>query len=566
MVITDVPFDARERAKKSRYSLIRQPDSALPGALSEEEEEASRSKEYATFLKEQERKCGTDGFLDSQRFNHPYDVAEKQAKRAGTPRPNSQSEITKPLDSISVVLRSEQEKKDYEKRIKVIEDHMWQHKQEERELKRTEGDILKKRYAVRHTLRDYENTIQKDRLAVDQSFNKGMEKYTKLEQAHLHSKVDTIKERANLNEENLQQNKDQGRKIELQKTDLARKYRTTLDELELKQVEHNRLVSEFESKLRTKESEQFELKKKLADYAIKLNMEASKGREFKGKSHEETYKETAKRIRSDLETNRSLDKKLSKGDVNAKTAITEKRRLSADLTLQRAHLGLKNREEIRQLQDTRNELSQTAYQQRKLNEGAVQAELDLKTKLIDKKLKVHEARKTQLMHHALTSRKEKSELQEKAFAEKFQRRFADMAKREHEDHLKHFQRMVVKGEEEETRLYNKVREAEYARQKQEQQVKRLQLKQQQIKNKNSQEMKKRLTTIVSMEKEQEQKILREQGVLDKLHAEREESYEKLQKHREMLKRDQHNLEKHDKEHARLQKIAAKSNTVTDVYS
>lgn len=54
-------------------------------------------------------------------------------------------------------------------------------------------------------------------------------------------------------------------------------------------------------------------------------------------------------------------------------------------------------------------------------------------------LQVHEARKSQLMHYALTSRKEKSESQEKAFAEKFQKRFADMAKREHEDHLKHFQ-------------------------------------------------------------------------------------------------------------------------------
>lgn len=40
----------------------------------------------------------------------------------------------------------------------LFKDHMWQHKQEERELKRTEGDILKKRYAVRHTLRDYENS------------------------------------------------------------------------------------------------------------------------------------------------------------------------------------------------------------------------------------------------------------------------------------------------------------------------------------------------------------------------------------------------------------------------
>ena len=43
------------------------------------------------------------------------------------------------------------------------------------------------------------------------------------------------------------------------------------------------------------------------------------------------------------------------------------------------------------------------------------------------------------MHHALTNRKEKSESQEKAFADKFQRRFADVAKREHEDHLRHFQ-------------------------------------------------------------------------------------------------------------------------------
>lgn len=53
MVITDVPFDARERAKYSRYSLIRRPDSAKRSAYGDEDEEeaANRSKEYATFLK-----------------------------------------------------------------------------------------------------------------------------------------------------------------------------------------------------------------------------------------------------------------------------------------------------------------------------------------------------------------------------------------------------------------------------------------------------------------------------------------------------------------------------------
>ena len=34
---------------------------------------------------------------------------------------------------------------------------MWQHKQEERELKRIEGDVIKNQRAVRRTLRDYEN-------------------------------------------------------------------------------------------------------------------------------------------------------------------------------------------------------------------------------------------------------------------------------------------------------------------------------------------------------------------------------------------------------------------------
>jgi len=76
--------------------------------------------------------------------------------------------------------------------------------------------------------------------------------------------------------------------------------------------------------------------------------------------------------------------------------------------------------------------------------------------------------------------------------------------------------MVTKGEEEENRLYNKVREAEYSRQKQEQSVKRLQTKYQQTKTRNSQEMKKRLTEIIKVEKEFEQKIVREQALLDKV--------------------------------------------------
>ena len=40
---------------------------------------------------------------------------------------------------------------------RVLQDHMWQHKQDQRELKRVEGDIIKNQREVRKEMRDYEN-------------------------------------------------------------------------------------------------------------------------------------------------------------------------------------------------------------------------------------------------------------------------------------------------------------------------------------------------------------------------------------------------------------------------
>lgn len=109
---------------------------------------------------------------------------------------------------------------------------MWQHKQEERELKRTEGDIIKNQRAVRHTLRDFENgiyrhlwrffsclngtlseineqylnksvsilhmvscvsiyivtAINKKRMAEEKKLSQGLEKYTVLRRDHVHRK------------------------------------------------------------------------------------------------------------------------------------------------------------------------------------------------------------------------------------------------------------------------------------------------------------------------------------------------------------------------------------------
>merc|ERR1711976_640329 len=135
----------------------------------------------------------------------------------------------------------ERDQKDYERRIKTIEDHMWQHKQEERELKRVEGDIIKNQRTVRRSLRDYENAITRKRLAEDKKLDQGLEKYTRLQRMHTVRKEELTKQRLEHNVASEQMHKDQARKVQLTTSDLARQYRTKMSEMEVKRIEVGRL-------------------------------------------------------------------------------------------------------------------------------------------------------------------------------------------------------------------------------------------------------------------------------------------------------------------------------------
>ena len=76
--------------------------------------------------------------------------------------------------------------------------------------------------------------------------------------------------------------------------------------------------------------------------------------------------------------------------------------------------------------------------------------------------------------------------------------------------------MVVKGEDRENSLYNKVRNAEYARQKQEQLVKRLTSKLNELRKQNAVKMKTELTDQAQAEKDLEYNLIREQAQLAKV--------------------------------------------------
>lgn len=555
MVLTDMGFE-RGPLIHSRYSMLRRAESAP--APRDDEAKLAAAKDYAAFLKEQERKVGPDGFLDSNRYSHTYQVKKKDRDLK-----TARSEGGKP-SVVKLSAKIEMDKKEHDRRIKIIEahfqDHMWQHKQEERELKRTEGDIIKNQRSVRQTLRDFENAITKKRMTEEKKLNVGLQKYTVLRRDYVHQKHDLTKSRILANIMFEHGYKDSDRKSAMKKSDLARSYRAKLSEMELKQTEVMRISQDFENKMRQKEEEQYKLKQELAELAIALNMESQKARQQTFDTTKERKKETTNRIHEDLTAKQTVDNKLASSDGDTKAAEMNKRKLSADLKVTRHHISIKQRDEQRHLEDTRMRLSDNGNVQRELNEDAFHTGQDLKSKRMQQNIEAHNIRRVTQLKSFMKNKKEDLDKKQQVWEARFQKRSAEQARREHEDFLKFFQKMVTKGEDQEQTLYAKVRNSEYARQQQEQNVRRVQLQLQELKRKNAANVTQELASVNLKEQELEQQLIREKAELDKVHAEREESYIRLQKHRQGLRDDKHNLEEHEREHLRLQRIATRSDS------
>ncbi|XP_076458862.1 uncharacterized protein LOC143292457 isoform X1 [Babylonia areolata] len=566
MVLTDLPFE-RGKLLHKRYEVIRRSESAPP-AEETPSEAGKESKEYAAFLKGQERRVGPEGFLDSSRYTHTFQLKkdkETKAPAAGKGKVRSSSDTSAPSTVVSLTARVEKDMKDYQKRIKVVEDHMWQHKQEERELKRVEGDIIKNQRAVRHTLRDFGTAINKKRMAEDKKLNQSLERFTDMQREHTHKKHELTRQRAEKVIASLQDSKQQDRKTVLNINDLARQYQQKLSALELKRVEVMRLSHDFESKMRSKEEEQHKLKSELAELAITLNMVAQKGRVQKFDHSKTEKKETTQRINNDLESDKNLDNRMQRSDGDVKGAEMTKRKLSADLALTKAHLDIKKRDEQRHLTDTQIRLEDNTNVQRQLNETARHADMDLKAKQIDQRLEAHNAKRVQRLQTSMKSKKEKEDAQQEVWEARFKARSLEADRKKHEDSLKFFTKMVTKNEEREQSLYGSVRESEYARQKKDQEVRRLQQQLLAVRARNQERLKQEQIKVSQNEKELEQLLLKEKAELGKLHARREESYMQLQSHRFKMKEDKHLLEEHEREHNRLLKIGTRTELNPEMY-
>lgn len=235
-----------------------------------------------------------------------------------------------------------------------------------------------------------------------------------------------------------------------------------------------------------------------------------------------------------------------------------RRRLSLETDQEKSQWSMKQREANRRIVDTRNNLERIYEKQRNLNNAAQIADLEKKQHEIDKKIQDVSTRRAQLQNNQLSERKEKNQEHETMFKARASHRLTELQLKDHEDNLKHFQRLVQKGDEQEKDLYKTVKEAEFQRRKKDNELKRLQDEYIELKKANSVKIKELIANALAQEKDIEQKILKEKAVLKKHNAEKEDSYLKLISHRERAKEDKFLLENHEKEHNRLLRLLGKN--------
>jgi len=130
-----------------------------------------------------------------------------------------------------------------------------------------------------------------------------------------------------------------------------------------------------------------------------------------------------------------------------------------------------------------------------------------------------------------------------------------------EDTVGHFSKMVNRNEELDQNLFNKVRTTEADRKQSEQSVTKTRTELLETRRKNKEHLKQLAIKCANEEKALECKLIRDEAVLAKSLANREETIQLLCRHRDLSKEDKHMLLEEQKNQQRLLRIEQRTNLV-----
>jgi hypothetical protein len=153
----------------------------------------------------------------------------------------------------SVVSRTRQSLGDSERRLRIIDEHMWQHRQEERDLKRAENDIKRNQRELKRSLKSYELEMEKRQKEETDWLLGQQTRMMQSQQKDQHERVRGISERRTNNKIRHSSINEYSKEYIKKEGELSNKYQKLMDALEMKRSEVETMSKSFEAKIRAKE-------------------------------------------------------------------------------------------------------------------------------------------------------------------------------------------------------------------------------------------------------------------------------------------------------------------------
>eukprot|EP00795_Rhopilema_esculentum_P008309 gene8309-14272_t len=502
-----------------RYNLLTAP--ALN--LDEDEKKQGGGEEFATFLrslsstKQSSQSTGSGGVARTKFSNVGSKSFDNEKSKSDLPgyQPRQGGGVA------AIMQLKSKNQEIHDKQLKVIEDHMWQHKQEERELKRIEGDIVKKQRQLRKTMQDYESAVYKKQREEEIQALKAKGDLEKIKQDAAAQENRLTREKIDKNISSIQRSKERDRKGQTSISSQELQYERIAEEINRRRLEVESMTKEFENKMKLKEEEVYKLRKELGEMAISINMESQKQRTLK---YDEENGTTAKALQAERKQ-QELDKHL-------------------DTTLN--HISLKIREEGRKLTDVKSRLQKNSQLQRDAQSDALHAAYNRQALDSDEKIKLVDARKAALQNSLTRDRKQRGAQILDEWRNRYLERTNEVKMKEVEDSVKHLSKFVAKQEDIEQSLYNQVKSSESERRKQEQTVEGIRQELSAVKKENARLIKETSIRCHKREEELVQKLLREEAALKKALSEREEKIRSFVKQRGFYQEEKDMLAKEQK--------------------
>ncbi|XP_039274101.2 uncharacterized protein LOC120348058 [Styela clava] len=577
--LTNLPFEMRPKLQ-NRYEYVTRPSSVhqpleprtkTPTSprrtslgfvrdVKKDEQKEMSGVEYAKFLKENERTLGPSGFLDSRRYNHTFNVRgltvpPPRAGVAALKKPDSE-----PTNVINLAHKTAAYEKEFERRMKIIEDHMWQHKQEEREIKRVEGDVIKKKRLLQRNMREYENAMAKKMLDEEKRLNTTIEQTEKVKVEATHAKEERTKQRIAKAHDDLQQAKAKLRKNALIVTDAERQYRLKLTELETRKIEIDRITREFEEKLKRKEEATFRLTKQLGELSIAMNMESMKGRVAATENKKQERVSATKYIHENRHHDLELEKKLAKSDGLNRAAQNRRRQHSANMVQKKDHLSERGREGDRRVTDTKNMMENNIANQKKLKEDKDAEGFYKQKKQYERNVEEHVLRKNIALQQIQNMRREMAMKKQENWEKTYENNYRDFTRRRNEDLIRTFHRIVNHDNEMDHQLYQKCRQFDFGRKSQEQTLKKMEEQLNRARLRNNTKLRQDMTESDSKEHDIQNKIAKTKAELFRAQNQRSSAEYMLRRFRGAAKETEYIYNERLREQKRLMRIGARTDT------